>query len=376
MKLSALLGLTEWNEFRNAFRERVTIVRAQSDSPARFQPLWADWELDAACRFTPVPRDEHFRLLLRGKKIPVTAFVDRMGEFREEAFRQLRGSGASVAFGNFENFSNSALALSRTLEGEVRVPVQVNVYATPGGQQGLGVHVDPHDVLILQIQGDKEWDIYDTATVESARALTTVTLKQGGWLFLPKGTRHEVRNRGHAASLHFTIGFHPLTWGEVFQRALNRGRVATPELNEPLAFDSTADDAPEKMQRRLQSILSFVDLPAFLSSYYASFPGLMVPVPPSDLVERDVLERIDAATLFRWREEAALSQEGSGNPQVILGYRRFPIELRHDCSVVLTWMQQAAAFGVGEMPMEDKRAALLFCKFLVGLGVLRIVPGK
>lgn len=373
MKLSTYLGSIEWDEFCDAFRRRVPIVRPQTDSPARFQLLWADWELEAACRFTLAPHHEHFRLLIQGKKIPVTAFTDRMGEFREEAFQQLRGSGASVAFGNFENFSNPALALSRSLESEFKVPVQVNVYATPAGQQGLGVHVDPHDVLILQIQGEKEWDIYDGAVTALASAPRTVTLKQGGWLFLPKGTRHEVRNRGVAASVHFTVGFHPLTWGEVFQRALNRARVATPELNEPLPFDSTMDDAPEKMPRRLQSIFSFVNLPEFFSSYYADFPALMVQVPPTGVVERDLLERVNETTRFRWRQEALLSVKAGSRPQVNLDYRRFSLELRHDYSLTLTWMHGAAAFSASQVPM-DKPAVLLLCKFLAGLGVLEIVP--
>jgi hypothetical protein len=370
MTLAALLGPREWEEFRNAFRQRHAMVRDRTETTDRFQALWAEWEIEAACRFTPVPHHEHFRLLIRGKKIPSTTFIDRRGEFQETAFRQLRASGASVAFGNFEDFSNMALALSRTLEAEFKLPVQVNVYVTPGGNQGLGAHVDPHDVLILQIQGEKVWDIYDGA--ESANTPKTVTLRQGGWLFLPKGTRHEVRNCGSVMSVHFTLGFHPLTWGEVFQRALNRGRVANPVLNEPLLCGVTPSQTPADIHHRLQVILSFVDLPDFFATYYANFPALMVQVPEAGVPRRDVLERVTVDTQFSWRKDATLSQGSDGNLRVALAYRRYPIELRHECAGMTTPMREIGSFTIKELPVEDKSAALLLCKFLAGLGVLSV----
>ncbi len=375
MDLPSLLGATAWDEFRRAFARREAIVREGTDAPHRLQPLWADWELAAACRFTPVPHDEHFRLILRGKQIPVKSFTDRMGVFREDAFRQLRAAGASVAFAGYENYSNSALALSRALEAELRLPVQVNVYITPAGRQGLGVHVDPHDVLILQIQGAKDWEIYlDEAAAGAAAAPRRVTLGQGGWLFLPKGTRHEVSNRGAVESVHFTVGFHPLTWGEVFQRALHRARVATPDLNRPLPAHEPVDADPEAMGRRLQAILPFVNLPEFHAGYYAEFPALAVPVPADAVAPREVLERAGPATRWCWNEALTLAVDAAALPRVTAPYRRFPLVLNHELGGVLTWMKSAPAFSATDVPLPDKADGLLLCKFLAGAGVLRIGP--
>jgi hypothetical protein len=374
LDLSSLLGATAWDEFRRAFARREAIVREGTDAPHRLQPLWADWELEAACRFTPVPHDERFRLLLRRKQIPVKTFTDRMGVFREDAFRQLRAAGASVAFAGYENYSNSALALSRALEVEFQLPVQVNVYLTPAGRQGLGVHVDPHDVLVLQIQGTKDWDIYDAAAAGAAAAPRRVRLGWGGWLFLPKGTRHEVCNRGEVESVHFTVGFHPLTWGEVLQRALLRARVATPGLNLPLPAHERVDADPEAMVRRLRAILPFVDLPGFLASYYADFPALAVPVPADALVPREVLEQAGPATGWCWNGALTLAVDAAALPQVTAPYRRFPLVLKHELGGVLTWMKSAPAFSAADVPLPDKADGLLLCRFLAGVGVLRIVP--
>lgn len=334
----------------------------------RFRTLWAEWELTAACRFTTETAQETFRLLLRSKVIKPPAFTDRFGEFREEAYVQLRRAGASVAFGGWENLSNQALALSRTLEAELNLPVQINLYVTPGGNQGLGAHVDPHDVLVLQIQGEKNWDIYSQDPASGPDPIQ-ITLKQGSWLYLPKGTRHEVQNRSPLESVHFTIGFHPLTWGEVFQRALDRARVAALELNERPPHPGATDTAPD-LQRRLHSVLPFVDLQNAYANYHAAFPALAVPVPAAATQDRMWTDTLSEDSRLRWRDEAALTLTSERNPRVALDYRRFPITLRHAWSHAAAWMQEAKVFRVEAIPTEDRSTALLLAKFLMNLGVL------
>ena len=39
--------------------------------------------------------------------------------------------------------------------------VQANAYSTPRGSQGFAVHHDTHDVLVLQVAGEKRWQLYD-----------------------------------------------------------------------------------------------------------------------------------------------------------------------------------------------------------------------
>ena len=39
--------------------------------------------------------------------------------------------------------------------------VQANSYSTPRGSQGFAVHHDTHDVLVLQVAGEKRWLLYD-----------------------------------------------------------------------------------------------------------------------------------------------------------------------------------------------------------------------
>ena len=49
----------------------------------------------------------------------------------------------------------------RLLEDALGRGVQANSYSTPSGSQGFGVHHDTHDVLVLQVAGEKRWRLYD-----------------------------------------------------------------------------------------------------------------------------------------------------------------------------------------------------------------------
>ena len=48
----------------------------------------------------------------------------------------------------------------RELERELGHPVQANAYYTPSSAQGFKVHHDTHDVLCLQVEGEKRWLVY------------------------------------------------------------------------------------------------------------------------------------------------------------------------------------------------------------------------
>lgn len=338
--------------------------------PMRFAGLWAEWEVDAIARFTHAPYNPAaFRLIRGAKTMQPVMYNNRAGRFSVAAFRQLRASGASLALGYFENYSNAALALSRELEVELRCPVQVNLYITPAGNQALGSHTDPHDVLILQVAGWKTWTIYEGS--EATDPHSESVIGPGGWLFLPKGTRHEVRNLGTETSVHLTIGFHPLRWGEVFDTALQRARVAHPAINAPILPGGEDAVSPEAMLERLRHILPFVDVPGQLAKHYLTFAGLRVPVPPGHDVPPAEREAIRADSALRWRGEAVWTVTEGQPSLLMLPYRRAPLKLETEWNAAVETMRARGRFTPGELPIETESAVLL-CRLLAGNGMLAI----
>ena len=52
------------------------------------------------------------------------------------------------------------IELCQQLAAELGHPVQANAYVTPPQNQGFSNHYDVHDVFVLQIEGEKRWQIH------------------------------------------------------------------------------------------------------------------------------------------------------------------------------------------------------------------------
>ena len=95
--------------------------------------------------------------------------------------------------------------------------VQTNLYLSERDARGFGAHWDDHDVIILQLQGRKYWELYEPAALSPIRPHVQVAAKgQAVWsgilspglaLYIPRGWTHAVRGFEGETSFHYTIGF-------------------------------------------------------------------------------------------------------------------------------------------------------------------------
>lgn len=373
MDLRSYIGEVEWRDLLDARQRAVPIARG-TPQPGRFQALWADWELDAICRFTLLPESETFRLFKDGKQVPAVAYRDRRGSPSLTALRQLWASGVSINFARLELFSNPILALTRELEAALRTPARFHFFTTPRQAQGLGVHADHSDVLVLQLQGEKTWDIYRTAPAWrvgapdkdialKGHAPDTVTLVAGGWLYLPYGVYHEVRNKSDVPSTHVTIGFHSLTWRALIERALefSKGKASSldqkVDVSRPLAVDE--DD----VSLRLSALRPFLEI-ALEADKYGNL------LPPEALTSRPVLEAVHAGTRFVWQQGRVESRALADRIELNLPYRTVPLKLSAEFAPAIERMAGRPSITPADLPHEMD-TALLLCKFLANVGVLR-----
>ncbi len=120
----------------------------------------------------------------------------------------------------------------RDLEARLGHPVQANAYYTPREAQGLPVHHDTHDVLVLQLAGEKRWLVYDPVLElplkdqkysaelgEPGRPVLDLTLQAGDTLYLPRGWLHEALT-SDLDSLHLTAGINAYTARDALRAAV------------------------------------------------------------------------------------------------------------------------------------------------------------
>ncbi|MET8170758.1 cupin domain-containing protein [Streptomyces sp. NPDC005329] len=73
-------------------------------------------------------------------------------------FGEQGGHGGDIRVGGAPPLAR----LCEAIERELRAPVQANQYASWTSAEGLGVHWEDHDTVIVQLDGAKRWRIYGT----------------------------------------------------------------------------------------------------------------------------------------------------------------------------------------------------------------------
>lgn len=133
----------------------------------------------------------------RGESAP----SDELGIFAApDAVEQLLSRGLTARVLGIEGKSGQLEGLFDGLSASVDRPITGNVYVTAPGQSGSRVHTDPMDVVVVQLLGDKVWE------VGGSRVVT----QRGDVLSMRAGVPHAARG-GSEVSMHLTCavaGFH------------------------------------------------------------------------------------------------------------------------------------------------------------------------
>ena len=177
-----------------------------------------------------------------------------------KAIRKAHGEGASLLLARLQKRRPEVALVTRAVEEAfvrnglvLSARVGANAYLTPPGSRGFHVHNDGHDVIVLQLEGEKRWSLGgfaptlplegDTAVLEDApEPLEVLTLRPGDALYVPRGVFHAAETVD-THSLHITLSIHVMTQRELIERALSgvealRADVAP--INTPL--EETADE--------------------------------------------------------------------------------------------------------------------------------------
>ncbi len=119
--------------------------------------------------------------------------------------------------------------------------VQANAYLSPPGATGLRHHADTHEVLVLQVEGEKVWRV---------DGLGELTLRAGDVLYLPAGTGHSAASQ-QQHSLHITIGLLARSYRQVLQRLVDDQE----ELRRPLPLGFARPGRIEELSAELTWVL-------------------------------------------------------------------------------------------------------------------------
>ena len=121
--------------------------------------------------------------------------------------------GATLTLSNMEHYHPPIARFCRDIAGAVSGTAQTYAYLTAPGRFGSRPHRDSADVFAVQIEGTKEWTLYDLPADgewnrghigEDTPVSAKVVLSPGDALYVPSGMGHRAQ-AGPAGSLHLTV---------------------------------------------------------------------------------------------------------------------------------------------------------------------------
>jgi JmjC domain len=267
----------------------------------------------------------------------------------------------------------------RELERELAHPVQANAYYTPASAQGFKVHHDTHDVLCLQVEGEKRWLVYPPVLElplknqkyspelgEPGEPVMDITMRAGDTLYLPRGWLHQAMT-SDTASLHLTVGINVTTWRDAVRAAVDeaaeddvlfrRGVGADGAAPEGLAEALVARLTPEAVARRQRR--SFVEGRRTIRS---------------DVFDQlRALEDLDSGTALE-RRETVIADLDVDDREARLSFEGQKLSLPARVAAELEYVLRVdGPFTAADLPGRlDEESRLVLVRRLVREGLLRI----
>ncbi|MCX7684214.1 MAG: cupin domain-containing protein [Acetobacteraceae bacterium] len=176
--------------------------------------------------------------------VPPEEFAREDGRILPAALFARFDAGATLVLSQFHLHHPVLARFCRGLERVFLHPVQSNIYLTPPGAQGFRRHFDGHDVLVLQVSGEKRWRIWEGQPFPDPTPRTPwdnrfapvgeereVLMRPGDALYVPRGVMHEAMAQPDGEpSLHITVGLLEPCVAALLRRLLDRLEQEEPRL--------------------------------------------------------------------------------------------------------------------------------------------------
>ncbi len=219
------------------------------NSPGYYDDILTVGDLDAFLQSGQLPA-AFVNVVKDGTRFPLEEWsrvdTSARGEHRvavPERLFELYSGGATLVLNQAHRAFPSFNSLCRNLTAAFGFPVQANVYITPRSSVGFGRHADDHEVLVMQIAGNKRWLLW----VQDAPVLE-LDLRPGDLLYLPRGLAHAAEAQ-EGDSIHVTLGMYPAYAFQLIEElAALAGEDA--DFRQPVPPLFADDDAKRGLRRR------------------------------------------------------------------------------------------------------------------------------
>ncbi|MEZ5972099.1 MAG: cupin domain-containing protein [Hyphomonadaceae bacterium] len=243
--LGYLIGAGREQDFFARVYEREAIV-VHHEAPERFRGLISVDDIDRIVTTLDL-REGQLALADASAHVDADQYVDGANFIDRGAVADHYRRGATIILNQAHQFDPALARLCRGLEHVFSSHVQTNIYLTPPNAQGFRTHYDNHDVMVIQVEGEKAWRLYDMpieipfrgegfqqGEYEPGPLRKEFVLKPGDCAYVPRGLMHDAQTSGDKPSLHITVGLITRTWADLMLEAVSEAALRSPDLRRSL----------------------------------------------------------------------------------------------------------------------------------------------
>ncbi len=294
-------------------------------------------------------------------------------------------AGNTLVFNAAHQYISQLTHVCESLSSELQATVQANIYVSPPGAcQGLSLHYDSHDVIVLQLGGNKTWYLFDQCTqwplneavnqslldsLNDTNAETFV-LKQGDSLYLPAGVPHYAVSTNDY-SIHVTLGLVHTRNQSAFQVLAEQAKQQA-FFRQPFCLgDNDTQTANLALKEALHQLIDSTDFEQALASLYQKQrqANLRLNIDTRQAIRA---EAMTANTLITVLAEWQLQCRG---PFCFITLEEtelsFPIIIQAFLQTVFNHIQTPRAINTIDSPLSDTLKVDV-CKKLFLAGLLQI----
>lgn len=213
-------------------------VHIQGENPAR-AGLLSTARLEQLLAVLPHWTEDNLKLILNSRPVLGEHFLEqatvsggrrRADPAKVQLFLRM---GASLVGDHVEDIDPRVRRAAAMLSNQFAATAGANVYCSFQGIRAFNSHCDLHDVFAVQLEGEKDGQIYENradapveelqgenaqAMIDGAKGkiMLTVRMRPGDLLYIPRGYFHDAL-ADSSASLHLTFGVRPLDGRYVFR---------------------------------------------------------------------------------------------------------------------------------------------------------------
>lgn len=296
--------------------------------------------------------------------------------------------GSTLVFNSLHRLWTPVGKVCRAVSEHFRAPAIGNAYLTPKDAQGFPAHYDTHDVLVLQLHGEKTWRLRGVGArfplkpshrppaldIKALPKSDEVKMKPGDVLYLPRGVVHEA-STARTSSLHLTIGIMSFTVEDLLVQAIGSLAERREELRRslPLATNKTERAALKKL---LLAELARLDTRAIetaeqrLEARRVQEETWAVPGGRFDAIDHVVDLTPTTRIVKRWGMPISALVESQG---VVFGFPGEVMVVPGTIVPALQFIQDHDAFLVGDLPGLSDGARQVLVGRMIKSGLLRVV---